>query len=536
MLNIKNITNIARGKELVNILIRYGFQDFLDRLAVDTSPVSKNITKIASGLSQPVKIRKVLEEMGATFIKMGQLASMRPDLLPLEYIKELEKLQDHVPTLDGEIIINIIEAELDKELATVFSFFDPIPLASGSISQVHRAVLAPKGETVAVKVQRPNIEQNIQRDLDLIEWFATAIDNKFEQAQSLNLPALTKELRRIIISELDFEREASHINAFRKITTGQPMVNAPAVYSAYSTKRVLVMDLITGIKPGRYRGPLDMRTKLASVALLTYIDTVFDAGFFHADPHAGNVLIAHDKLCFLDWGMVGRLTSDMQMYLMQIILAITQGDAEELVRVSLKAFGQNRVGQPDLLISEVQDLLTIFYYKENNQSLGHLLLSYINLLRQQQIKIPAQYVLMCRALLAVEGLSKQIDPNINILQVIKPRIRQKTFNYLNPLTLGRNLANQMRDLIWMIQDMPLANGKFKISHQGLTPLRHALLEAANKLALALVTGSLIVGSSLVITTNTPPLIFGHSAIGLIGYLFSSIFGFMLAFNIIRNRK
>jgi ubiquinone biosynthesis protein len=305
------------------------------------------------------------------------------------------------------------------------------------------------------------------------------------------------------------------------------------------------MDLIIGIKPGSYRGPLDMHSKLASAALLTYIDTVFDAGFFHADPHAGNVLIAHDKLCFLDWGMVGRLTNTMQMHLMQIILAITQSNAEELVRVSLKAFGQNTVNKLDLLVSEVQDLLAIFHYKKDAQSLGHLLLAYINLLRQNQINIPVQYVLMCRALLAVEGLSKQIDPAINILQVIKPRIQQKLFGYFNPLAMGSSFANQLRNTIWLIQNLPqklnhltnlLATGQFIITHQGLSPLRHALIEAANKLALALVTGALVVGSSLVITTNTPPLIFGHSAIGLIGYLFSSIFGFMLAFNILRKGK
>lgn len=545
MLNRKNITNIGRGKELVAILIRYGFQNLLDKLTVDTGLVSKNITKIESGLSLPIKIRKVLEEMGATFIKLGQLASMRPDLLPAEYIEELEKLQDDVPTLKSELIINTIEKELGQKITDIFLHFDHTPIASGSISQVHKGVLAPNAKMVAIKVQRANIEKVIAKDLDLIEWFAIAIDSKFSHVKSLNLPGLAKELRRTITKELDFKQEAVNIEAFRKLTTDSKLVTAPVVYHDYTTKRVLIMELIDGTKPSQYIGPPAWREKLASAVLLTYIDSAFDRGFFHADPHAGNVLISEDKICFLDWGMTGRLSSNMQLILLQVILAIMQCNAERLIKVSLKAFGQRPGKNHDLLIGDVEDLLILFQYQRtSDRSIGKLLLAYINILRHYQIRIPTQYVLMCRALLSVEGLAKILYPNIDILAVIKPSVKNKLFRYVNPLTAGNKLVEQTTDLLWWWQEMPeklnrlldlTASGEFKLVHKGLFPLRSTIMKAADKLALALVTGALVVGSSLVITTNTPPLVFGHSAIGLIGYLFSSILGVLLVLNILRGK-
>ncbi|WP_027365781.1 ABC1 kinase family protein [Desulfotruncus alcoholivorax] len=538
------ITNLFRSKEILTILIRYGFQDLLDKLSVDTSLLSKNIIKIERGLSTPVKVRKVLEELGPTFIKFGQLVSMRPDLIPEEYIRELEKLQDEVPTEKTETIIEIIEKELGMSTAELFDDFDHIPIAAGSLSQVHRAVLSETGELVAVKVRRPGIGEQIKTDLAILEWFAEAAQKNFDELKNYNLPEFVEELRHTIMRELDFEREARNMAEFRRFMFGNDAITSPGVFMRYTTKRVLIMELVEGEKPNRIKAGPELRQKLAGVMLNTYTEMVFERGFFHADPHAGNVLVANGKLYLLDWGMTGRLTRNMRLMLLMVLVAVLESNEERVIKLTIRAFGLTGVNNRELLARDVLDLIEEFNGRTSaSKSIGQLLINFINLFRRYQIVIPPQYVLVSRALLIAEGLSRIICPGIDVVSVIGPYVKKQYYKTINPVSNSFWLE-EVQDLILLGHDAPekvgklldiLAGGEFKLEHKGLSHLKNTLLEASNKLTLAIITGALIVGSSLVITSSTPPLVFGHSAIGVAGYLFSSVLGIVLVFNILRGK-
>lgn len=538
------ITNIVRGKEILTILIRYGFQDLLDKLSVDTSLLSKNIIKIERGLSTPVKVRKVLEELGPTFIKFGQLVSMRPDLIPEEYIRELEKLQDEVPTEKTETIIKIIENELGMSVAALFDEFDQRPLAAGSLSQVHRAILNETGELVAVKVRRPGIGEQIKTDLAILEWFAEAAQKNFDEFKNYNLPEFVQELRQTIMRELDFEREARNMAEFRRLMFGYDTITSPSVFMRYSTKRVLTMELVEGEKPNRLKASPELRWKLADVILHTYTEMVFERGFFHADPHAGNVLVVNGKLYLLDWGMTGRLTRNMRLMLLMVLVAVLESNEERVVKLTIKAFGVTGVNNRELLARDVLDLIEEFNGRiSESKSIGQLLINFINLFRRYQIAIPPQYVLVSRALLIAEGLSRILCPGIDAVAIIEPYVKRQYYKLINPVA-NNFWLEEVQDLVLLGHDAPekvgklldiLASGEFKLEHKGLSYLKNTLLEASNKLTLALITGALIVGSSLVITSSTPPLVFGHSAIGVAGYLFSSVLGIVLVFNILRGK-
>lgn len=538
------ITNIVRGKEILTILIRYGFQDLLDKLSIDTGLLSKNIIKIERGLSTPVKVRKVLEELGPTFIKFGQLVSMRPDLIPAEYIRELEKLQDEVPTEEIETIVKIIENELGMSTAELFADFDHRPIAAGSLSQVHRAVLGETGELVAVKVRRPGIGERIKTDLAILEWFAEAAQKNFDELKNYNLPEFVEELRRTIMRELDFEREARNMAEFRRFMLGNDTITSPRVFMRYTTKRVLTMELVEGRKPNRLKADAQLRRKLAGVMLNAYTEMVFERGFFHADPHAGNVLVVNGKLYLLDWGMTGRLTRNMRLMLLMVLVAVLESNEERVVKLAIKAFGVTGVNNRELLARDVLELIEEFNGRTSaNKSIGQLLINLVTLFRQYQIVIPPQYVLVSRALLIAEGLSRMLHPGIDVVAVIGPYVKKQYYKLINPASNSFWLE-EVQDLILLGHDAPekvgklldmLAGGEFKLEHKGLSHLKNTLLEASNKLTLAIITGALIVGSSLVITSSTPPLVLGHSAIGVAGYLFSSVLGIVLVFNILRGK-
>lgn len=538
------ITNIVRGKEILTILIRYGFQDLLDKLSIDTGLLSKNIIKIERGLSTPVKVRKVLEELGPTFIKFGQLVSMRPDLIPDEYIRELEKLQDEVPIEEIETIVKIIENELGMSTAELFADFDHRPIAAGSLSQVHRAVLGETGELVAVKVRRPRIGERIKTDLAILEWFAEAAQKNFDELKNYNLPEFVEELRRTIMRELDFEREARNMAEFRRFMLGNDTITSPRVFMRYTTKRVLTMELVEGRKPNRLKADAQLRRKLAGVMLNAYTKMVFERGFFHADPHAGNVLVVNGKLYLLDWGMTGRLTRNMRLMLLMVLVAVLESNEERVLKLAIKAFGVTGVNNRELLARDVLELIEEFNGRTSaNKSIGQLLINLVTLFRQYQIVIPPQYVLVSRALLIAEGLSRMLHPGIDVVAVIGPYVKKQYYKLINPASNSFWLE-EVQDLILLGHDAPekvgklldmLAGGEFKLEHKGLSHLKNTLLEASNKLTLAIITGALIVGSSLVITSSTPPLVLGHSAIGVAGYLFSSVLGIVLVFNILRGK-
>lgn len=315
-MQFNDIKKLKRFKDIVTVLAKYGFDDVVDRFDVPGSDFLHTIVPIDTNLGFFERIRTVIEELGPTFIKFGQIMSLRPDLLPNELLTELEKLQDSVPALESADILQVIEKRLGRPITEVFSRFDINPIAAASLSQVHKGTLRVNGEVVAVKVQCPDIIKDVSSDLDILESISGFLDQQFQELQSYNLPEVIKTVRRILMLELDFTQEVNNNNIARSYAR-QTDVSIPSPYKEYSSKKLLVMEFFDGVK---FRGLLDQtsynRELIAKQGLQTIVQQIFDDGFFHADPHPGNLLVSSDmRLCIIDWGMVGRLTERDRFYL-----------------------------------------------------------------------------------------------------------------------------------------------------------------------------------------------------------------------------
>jgi len=308
MMELKTLMRLGRFKEIVMILLKYGFDDLIDRLDLPGAGLLKKFSRASDGLNTFQRIRHAAEELGPTFVKFGQIMSLRPDLLPPGLIEELSRLQDDVAPVELAQIQAVVEESTGRPLYDTFSIFDVEPLAAASISQVHRGVLKQEGHIVSIKVQRPGIRAKMESDLDILAMAADLLHERIEELESFDLPRLVQNVRKTLLRELDFKREARNMTIARSRAGEAPLVDIPEPYEDYCTKLVLVMTFIQGTPLKQM--PIDTLTdpeSLARAGLSAAIKQILEDGFFHADPHPGNVLVTpQERLCLIDWGMTGR--------------------------------------------------------------------------------------------------------------------------------------------------------------------------------------------------------------------------------------
>ncbi len=330
-MDIRTLATVGRFKDIVFTLLKYGFDDLVERLELPGIGLAKKIQKPERNLGTYERIRFAMEDLGPTFVKMGQMMSLRPDSIPAGLIRELTKLQDDVSALPFSEIQEVIETELHGPVDEVFSNLETRAVAAASISQVHRGVLKEDGRVVSVKVRRPGIRRTIEKDLDILEAVAVRIHERSEDLRPYDLPNLVRETRRIFLREIDFIREAANIKIARAYRRDEDAY-IPEVYEEHCTERMLVMEFIDG---KRLRD-LDTETltdprALAVQGLKSAIKQILEDGFFHADPHPGNLLLSEDKgLCLLDWGMVGRLTEGDRYELFLFLTSVIERDSGRL--------------------------------------------------------------------------------------------------------------------------------------------------------------------------------------------------------------
>ena len=550
-MDILALSRLVRFRDIVTVLFKYGFDDVAERLQLPGMALIKKTSVVHPEMSTWERLRHALEDLGPTFVKFGQILSLRGDLLPGKLIRELEKLQDSVAPVSFEEISGVLQQALGEPLDEIFSLIEEEPLAAGSLAQVHRAVLKEENVPVALKIRRPDIVKTVEIDLQILEGAAPHLAEHFEFARTYDFVNLVKELKRGLLRELNFTLEARNMQIISQHFSEEKDVIIPEVYESWTKSSVLTMDLIDGVKfkdldPEK----IEEREQLAQIGLRVIVKQVLENGFFHADPHPGNFLVVKDnQLCLLDWGVVGILPSETRYELVELISAIVDMQAEKVFDTLVSLTGANVAEiNARLLVRDILEILHLYHsVPVGKLDLGQLLMDLNSMLRTHHIKLPSDLALMFKAMVTAEGTARRFYPELDVIAEIEPFIRRLGVERWSPAQIWKRLARQLRSYLKLQSNLPGAiqrilqkveqgdlNIRFK--HENLGGLQKSMDNISNRLSFSIILASLIIGSSMIITTGVKPLIFGYPAIGLVGYLFSAIVGLLVVVNIFRGRK
>jgi ubiquinone biosynthesis protein len=542
------LSNAVRAKEIFTVLAKHGFANLLNQIDPQGGWWQRLVPQPTERHTIWERIRLALEELGPTFVKAGQLMSMRPDALPPALIYELRKLQNAVRPLPFSEMRPVLAEELPLDAAQVFAEFVEIPIASASLAQVYFARLH-DGRDVAVKIQRPNLHRTIQADLDLLTWFIGQLHQRVAILQPYDLPAAVEEVKINLLRELDFRHEARNQRYFNALNPHADRVFAPGVVDEFSGERVLVTERITGeTVHTAHLAPAEAR-RIAANGATSLVHQVLIAGFFHADPHAGNVLITPDgRLCFLDWGMAGHLTRRLRLGLADLFLAAVEQDAERIVQIAAEL--GSPAGRADLRAMERD--VTLALREDFNSAIGHVqlgraMLKLLFIFGQNGISITRDYSLMAKAVLSIEEVARTLDPGFDLRAVARPVLLELQRDRSSVRAMLRETRGVMRSLLTGARELPgdifriirrieHDDLTIKFQHQGLDDLDDALKTASNRITLGVIIGSLIMGSSLIITTRVEPHLFGYPALGMVGYMLSALLGLYVIWDIFHHGR
>ncbi|RPJ08949.1 MAG: AarF/ABC1/UbiB kinase family protein, partial [Spirochaetaceae bacterium] len=391
---MKKKTVFKRTREILSVLIRYGFSEILSRLKVKNRIKGIPVKAFRDNLEKPfaVRIRCALEELGPTFIKFGQMMSMRPDLFPQNMILELSRLQDQVPPFSNGLVHEIIESQFDSPFSSIFKSFEETPDAAASIAQVHRAILL-SGKEVAVKIQRPGVHEQVAVDLEVLATFADLAERYLPEVALFHPKDIISEFSANLVHELDFLREARNIESFHKYFAKDPEVFIPDIFRDFCTEKILVMDYIHGIKISE----LDILKSngynckiIAQRGIDSFFKQVFVNGFFHADPHSGNIFILPGNIIApVDFGIVGFVNDFMRQELGRALEAFVARDARRLVKVlrDLELVEDASVSRE--LYTDIEHLITYYHHMSLAQlSIGNVINDFIDIVRKHHVRIP----------------------------------------------------------------------------------------------------------------------------------------------------
>jgi ubiquinone biosynthesis protein len=537
--------NVNRLKEIFGVLSRYGLADWFSRLQVE---FAKDFLKDPDGEAlarhtREARIRLALTELGPTFIKLGQLLSTRPDVVGRPLAIELKALQDSAPADSPALVRQTIEEELGQPATEVFAEFSDEPLAAASIGQVHAAVL-PNGQRAVVKVQRSGIAKMIRRDLEVLGVIAQLMARVPEFLPYRPVETLA-EMQRVLLRELDFGREERNLQHFAARFEGDPRIQIPLPFSEWCTPRVLTMEMIQGAKLSSLDRLDELgfdREKVARNGADLYAEMIFDDGFYHADPHPGNVmLLPGNVIGLLDFGMVGRIDEPLREDVEEIMLAIVQQDSAHLATVI------SRLGKTpsDLDRAAFRTELTEYVSHYATQQLDQFdlagaLSEMIDIVHRYRISLPPQISMLIKTLVTLEGTATALSPSFSLAEVIQPMQRKALMRRLSPQRRIKKMRRVYMELEHLAAVLPrrtmdileqIQSGNFDVhlDHRGLEP-------SVNRLVLGLLTSALFVGSALMLSQKVPPLLlpgegmFGVrdlSVLGLMGCALSFLIGLRL---------
>ncbi len=452
--------DIGRIREISTVLARHGFGEIASRLGLVRKD-DKLATGDDGGATFAVRLRRVLEELGPSFVKLGQIVSTRADVLPLDVITELRKLQDAVSPVPFDDIKLRAETSLGVELSELFESIDPQPLAAASVAQVHRAKLkTPSGtEEVVIKVQRPGIGETIASDLDILHSFAALLERAVPESRIYSPVGLVQQFDRAITSELDFTTEAENASRFAANFADQPYVKFPKAYREASSKHVITLEYLDGCKINQavaqgFSGP-----RLARIATKLVIKQIFEDGFFHADPHPGNVLILGTPekpvYALIDLGMVGRLSPRMRDQTVDLMVAAIRRDYEAVADAMLALASPTRKIDNNAYRAEVALLADRYLGKQlKDIEMGILIRDLVRTATKYGLEVPPDFLLVGKALMTIEGIGKEIAPDLDILEEAKPHFFDILKQRYSPERIGSELLRRLERLGGMTSTVP----------------------------------------------------------------------------------
>ncbi|SHM73045.1 ABC1 kinase family protein [Gracilibacillus kekensis] len=455
--------HIQRYREIAVAFSRNGFGYVVKELGLDqVFPLPRRLIvkreQEKSHKSLGVRLRSFLEELGPTFIKMGQMASTRPDLIPSDVIKELELLQDQLSPVPFEDVRLIIEKELGSPLEELFQNIKEEPLGVASIGQVHQATLK-SGENVAVKVKRPNIEKTIHTDLEILHELAVRAEQRLNWAAKYQVQEIANEFSKAIKQELDFVNEGRNADLMARQFADDKNVSIPSIYWEYSTENILTMEFIEGIKLNDFdtleKNGYDTK-KIAETVVQTLFYQIFKDGFFHADPHIGNILaIPGDRIALMDFGMAGRLSEDMKRHLASLIMATVKQDSQAMIRAITKMGVVPEVVNHHELQGDIDKFIIKYYDVPLSEvSLGEAVTDLFFIANEHQIAIPTDLTLVGKTLLTLEGVVEPLAPDLSIMDAAEPFGRELIKERYHPKKIAEDIFDQLNDYGDVLHDMP----------------------------------------------------------------------------------
>ncbi|MCS3923161.1 ABC1 kinase family protein [Methanosalsum natronophilum] len=545
---------VKRYREIIDTLLKYEFFYLAEKLGVSKTWLFK--TKIkqkyrsrAAGLSRPERARRVLEDLGPTFVKFGQILSTRRDLLPTKYIDELEELQDSVEPFEFDQVKNIIKSELGYNLNEVFISFQEKPFASASIGQVHIATLF-DGTDVVVKVQRPGITSRIESDLDILYNIAGFLEEYIEESRYYHPKEIVDQLARTIRSELDYTQEARNANVFHNNFKNNPNIYIPHVYDKFSTRRVITIEYIDGIRSNDLKeienNEIDPN-RIVTYVTKAFMKQVFEDGYFHADIHPGNVLILNNnKVALIDFGMVGYISKELRYALIDSLFLITNRDIPQFLDL-LRDFDIISGHMDTVALQQDIEFLMYKYYGRSVDQIDtpEMIKETFSILRTHRAKIPPNISMLMKAIVTLEGFGSQLVPNFNATVIAEPYAKKLIRERVRPDKLAQGAFTELINVIRAVRKFPAQashilssaeKGEFLINLElkWLQQLVYQINTASNRIAFSLILSAIIIGSSLIIQTGIEPHFWGVPVIGLVGFLTAGILGLVLVIYILRS--
>ena len=551
---ITAVNDINRFRQIIGVLIKHGFGQLIEQLEISDNYIGRLLSKYRektgnASVTLGKRILLVCQDLGPTFVKFGQILSTRSDLLPQHITDELKVLVDNVPPFGYEEVKDQVEKELNKKLEEAFPFFSSLPIASASIAQVHKAIL-PTGERVVVKVQRPGVEKIIETDIDLLHILARLIEKNITDFNIISPSGIISEFEKAIKSETDFTIEASNSNKFSNNFKNNTNIIIPKIYKEYSGKKILTMEYIKGVKITDAEQIGCDKKKLVKLSLRAILQMVYIDGFFHSDPHPGNIFaVEGDKIAILDFGQIGRLNEEMRDKMADMIIAVNMRDVDGVAKCLYNIGIKETVVNYSEFKADVEELMEkIIGMPLEEISFAEIMQTLLERAKKHRIRVPHDYTLMGKALMTIEQVGKEMFPDINLEAEARPFIKKIIEERWSLKHITKNVKNNIVDTYELFREIPfqirkvledLEKGNIKV--QVKDPDKDKTLAMWNsiskRISSSLIISALLLSSAIFIVFADDFLIYGFSArftLGFAGYILALFLGATLIVSIVRS--